>query len=223
MPRLLRFDRRLRLLLALGAISAAACEDGDVPTTPAGQEFRVPAAVAWNLALTEIVGAHPWTPPHAARTFAYLGVAQHEAVLELEGGPAEGVAIAERAAVATASVAILRAFYPAEETRIAAALRRLAPRAGTFGSRAVIDIGRAAGSRAAERALERLAADGGDAVWSGQVPTGPGMWFSSTGQPPLAPMAGEMVPWTMDDVSAFDPPPPPAFGSAAAAFCNAMS
>lgn len=216
MPRLVRFDRSLRLLIALGfAFAAAGCEGEDSPVVPTlGRDPVAPAAVAWNLVLAEVVGEHPWTPPHAARTFAYMGVAQHEAVLELEDGPAEGVAIAERAAIAAASASILRSFYPMEEARIVGAVHRIGPRAGTYVSRALVEIGRAAGERAAARALERAATDGGDALWNGQVPTGAGMWFSSTGQPPLAPMAGEMVGWAMDDVSAFDPPPPPAFGSA---------
>ena len=201
-------------LVALSIVLAAsACEGG--PTIPLlGAESDVPAAVAWNQVLIESVAAHPWTPPHAARTFAYLGVAQHEALLELEGGPGESSAVAARAAVATASATVLRELYPMEETRIARAVDRLGPRGGAFASRAQVDIGRAAGLRAAARVIARAHADGGDAEWTGEVPTGPGIWFTTTGEPPLAPMAGGMLPWSMTDVAEFDPPPPPAFGSA---------
>lgn len=203
-----------RILLSASWIVwlASACESG--PTVPVlGEEADVPAAVAWNGVLGEVVAAHPWTPPHAARTFAYLGVAQHEAVLELEGGAGERSRIAQRAAIATASAAILRKQYPQEERRIATEIERLGPRAGSSVSRAEVEIGRAAGARAAERVIARARTDGGDAIWPGEVPTGPGMWFSSMGEPPLAPMAGEMLPWTMANVAEFDPPPPPAFGS----------
>jgi hypothetical protein len=134
-------------------------------------------------------------------------------LLELDGGPGESSGVAERAAVATASAAMLRELYPMEEARIARAVDRLGPRGGAFASRALVDIGRAAGLRAAARLIVRAHTDGGDVVWTGEVPTGPGVWFSSTGQPPLAPMAGEMLPWTMAHVEDFDPPPPPAFGS----------
>lgn len=208
-PRPYRFP-----LIALWiACLAAACDSG--PTIPAlGAEPDVPAAVAWNGVLLDVVAAHPWTPPHAARTFAYLGVAQHEAVLELDGGPAQGSRIAARSAIATASAAILRRLYPLEEGRIAAEIQRLGPRLGAAATRAEVEIGRAAGARAAERVIARVQTDGGDAVWSGAVPTGPGMWFSSPAEPPLAPMAGAMLPWTMADVAEFDPPAPPAFGSA---------
>jgi hypothetical protein len=203
---------RFPLIALWIALLAAACDSG--PTIPAlGEEPEVPAAVAWNGVLLDVVAAHPWTPPHAARTFAYLGVAQHEAVLALDGGPGQGSRIAARAAIATASAAILRRLYPMEEPRIAAEIERLGPRQGAAASRAEVDIGRAAGARAAERVIARAQTDGGDAVWSGAVPAGPGMWFSNPGEPPLAPMAGEMLPWTMADIAEFDPPPPPAFGS----------
>lgn len=209
MPRPLPY--RILLPALWMVLVASGCESG--PTVPVlGEEADVPAAVAWNGVLGEVVAAHPWTPPHAARTFAYLGVAQHEAVLELEGGAGERSRIAQRAAIATASAAILRKFYPLEEPRIAAEIERLGPRGGAS-ARAYVEIGRAAGARAAERVIARAQGDGGDAAWTGAVPTGPEMWFSGTGEPPLAPMAGEMLPWTMANVAEFDPPPPPAFGS----------
>jgi hypothetical protein len=209
-PRPFRF---IALRAALGAVVfLSACEGG--PTTPPlGSDSGIPAAVAWNEVLAQSVAAHPWTPPHAARAFAYFGVAQLEAVLGLEGGPAENSTIAERAAVGAASARLLRKLYPMEEARIASAVDRIGPRAGASTSQAMIDIGRAAGTRAAERVIARALADGGDAVWTGSVPTGLGMWFSDTGEPPLAPMAGEMLPWTMAHVDEFMPPAPPAFGS----------
>ena len=201
-------------LVLLGALLATSACEGGPTVPPLGARPDVPAAVAWNDVLLESVAAHPWTPPHAARTLAYLGVAQHEALLELDGGPGEGSSVAQRAAVATASAAVLREFYPQEEARIARAVDRLGPRGGGFASRAQVDIGRGAGLRAAARLIARAHADGGEAAWTGEVPAGPGVWFSSTGEPPLAPMAGGMLPWSMADVAEFDPPPPPAFGSA---------
>lgn len=204
----------IALRAALGAVVLlSACEGG--PTTPRlGSDPGIPAAVAWNEVLTQSVAAHPWTPPHAARAFAYFGVAQLEAVLELEGGAGEGSTVAERAAIGAASARLLRKLYPMEEARIASAVDRIGPRAGASVSQALIDIGRAAGIRAAERTIARALSDGGDAEWTGTVPTGTGMWFSNPTEQPLAPMAGEMLPWTMADVEEFMPPPPPAFGSA---------
>jgi len=208
---------RLLLILALAAgvvVAGTGCES-DPAGPPLGASADVPAAVSWNEALLEIVAAHPWTPPHAARAYAYLGVAQHEALLELAQGPGASSRVAARAAVATASAAMLRELYPAEEARIARADRALRPRAGAFPARAQIDLGEAAGARAASRLIERARADGSDFAWDGVLPDGEGFWFGSSGEPPVAPLAGRMLPWSMASVEAFDPGPPPAFGSPA--------
>jgi hypothetical protein len=49
-----------------------------------------------------------------------------------------------------------------------------------------------------------------DAVWTGSVPVGPGLW---TGTSPLLPLLGQMRTFFMTSGSQFRPPPPPAFGS----------
>ena len=74
-----------------------------------------------------------------------------------------------------------------------------------------LDLGRQIGARVAAAAR----ADNFDAQWTGTVPTGPGMWFSSTGKPPVLPMLGQMKPFFMASGSDFRPAPPPAFGSEA--------
>ncbi|HUF89903.1 MAG TPA: vanadium-dependent haloperoxidase [Gemmatimonadota bacterium] len=208
-------SRRSLLILALAAVVPGAGCESDPAGPPLGAAADAPAAVSWNEVLLEIVAAHPWTPPHAARAYAYLGVAQREALLELAQGPGASSRVAARAAVATASAAILRELYPVEEARIARALRALRPRAGAFPMRAQIDLGDAAGARAAQRLVERARADGYDAAWEGELPGGEGVWFSSPGEPPVAPLAGRMLPWSMASVEAFDPGPPPAYGSPA--------
>lgn len=202
------------LALAAVVVPGAGCES-DPAGPPLGAGADAPAAVSWNEVLLEIVAAHPWTPPHAARAYAYLGVAQREALLELAQGPGASSRVAARAAVATASVTILRELYPVDEERIARALRALRPRAGAFPARAQIDLGDAAGARAAQRLVERARADGSHAPWEGELPSGEGAWFSNSGEPPVAPLAGRMLPWSMASVEAFDPGPPPAFGSPA--------
>lgn len=173
----------------------------------------MPAAVAWSEVLREIVSANSWTPPHAARAYAYLGVVQHEALLELGRGPGATASVAARAAVATASTAVLRELYPGEGDRIARAGRALRPTAGAVSDRVQIDLGDAAGARAAARLIARARSDRSDLAWNGEIPTGESVWFSSSGEPPVAPMAGQMMPWSMASVDAFDPGPPPAFGS----------
>lgn len=208
-------SRSLSVALVAGLLFAGWGCQGDPAGPAVGAAAETPAVVSWNAVLLEAVASHPWTPPGAARAYAYLGVAQHEALLDLAAGPAAGSEIAARAAVATASAAILRELYPEEETRIARAARALRPRAGGSPVRAQIDIGDAAGARASARLVARARADGADLGFDGVLPTGAGVWFSSSGEPAVAPSAGEMLPWSMASVDAFDPGPPPVFGSAA--------
>lgn len=54
-----------------------------------------------------------------------------------------------------------------------------------------------------------------DAPWTGTVPTGPGVWYSSTvpATPPALPMLGQVQPFFMAAGSQFRPAPPPAFGT----------
>lgn len=196
-------------LAVIGAVlSGSACDRGPTTPVPAVE----PAAVSWHAVMLEIVAANPWTPPHAARVYAYLGVAQYEALHELGTGTDRGSGLAARAAIATASAAVMRELYPSEEARIGRAIRDLAPRSGSPASRAEIAVGAAAGSRAAARLVERARSDDADREWTGELPTGPGMWFSDSGEPPVAPMAGKMLPWSMAAVEGLDPGPPPEFG-----------
>jgi membrane-associated phospholipid phosphatase len=66
----------------------------------------------------------------------------------------------------------------------------------------------------AQKALARAATDGSDAVWSGTVPTGPGMWVAAAGAAPIEPLEGTWKPWLLTRGDQFRPGPPPALGSA---------
>jgi hypothetical protein len=49
--------------------------------------------------------------------------------------------------------------------------------------------------------------------WNGTVPTGPGMWYSAPGIPPIGILMGKARPWLLDSASHFRPAPPPTYGS----------
>src|SRR2546423_1749361 len=49
--------------------------------------------------------------------------------------------------------------------------------------------------------------------WNGTIPTGPGMWYSVPGVPPIGIGLTNARPWLLDSVAQFRSPPPPAFGS----------
>jgi hypothetical protein len=51
------------------------------------------------------------------------------------------------------------------------------------------------------------------APWNGTIPTGPGMWYSAKGVPPIGITITQARPWLLDSVSEFRPGPPPVFGS----------
>jgi hypothetical protein len=50
--------------------------------------------------------------------------------------------------------------------------------------------------------------------WNGTIPTGPGMWYSARGVPPIGVNLAKSRVWLLDSASQFRPAPPPAYGSA---------
>jgi membrane-associated phospholipid phosphatase len=70
--------------------------------------------------------------------------------------------------------------------------------------------GLALGRAVAARVIERAKSDGSDAVWTGTVPSGPGLW---SGTNPIEPLAGTWKTWVLTSGDQFRPGPPPAFDS----------
>jgi hypothetical protein len=156
------------------------------------------APAEWiDVELAEIA-AHRTNPPRAARALAVLSVAMRDAVQAAPG--------VQDAAVAGAASTVLSYLYPDR----AAAFEDLAAREEPW-------IAVEAGRRIGAQAVERARTDGSDAVWTGTVPVGPGLWVPTppTFAPPLEPLAGTWRPWNLVSGSQFRPGPPPAFGSAA--------
>jgi hypothetical protein len=58
--------------------------------------------------------------------------------------------------------------------------------------------------------IERAKADESDAVWTGTVPPGPGLW---SGTNPIEPLAGTWKPWVLASGDQFRAPQPPAYNS----------
>jgi membrane-associated phospholipid phosphatase len=69
-----------------------------------------------------------------------------------------------------------------------------------------LELGRKVGALVIERAQH----DGSDAVFKGQIPTGPGYW---KGTDPIEPMMGTWMTWALRSGSQFRPGPPPAYDS----------
>ena len=51
------------------------------------------------------------------------------------------------------------------------------------------------------------------APWNGTIPTGPGMWYSAPGIPPIGISLAKSRGWLLDSASQFRPAPPPKFDS----------
>lgn len=154
-------------------------------------------------------------PPILFRVYTLLSVAQYRAV----NSARDNRAVSSDVAVAAASAAVLTDQFTDSAVRasIAQELAR--------------DIDRAqAGSRGAELATagRRLGEDVASRViagapplanyaapWKGTIPTGPGMWYSAPGIPPIGILMAQARTWLLDSASQFRPAPAPAFASPA--------
>jgi membrane-associated phospholipid phosphatase len=190
----------------------------------------VPATQRW----TDIANRIPANGPRSTRIAAYVTTAMFDAAVvayrakhaynrrapgqvagdltpafATVGGPSYP---SEHAAIAGAGAAMLAFFNPAEAKSYEAmaqeaALSRLA--AGV-NYRSDIEEGLRLGRAVAAKAIARAQSDGGDAKWTGSVPTGPGLWVGTN---PVEPLAGAWRTWNLTSGSQIRPGPPPAFGS----------
>ena len=212
--------RRTGPLLALTLAAAlSACADQTTPLTPlhavasgAPQANGPTASARWNATARSLVVKHNANAFQAVRDFAILSLAQYEAVIAAEKDVGGGPRASERAAVSRASALVLSYLFPDE----AAALDAMV---ADFEQDVLpgedIDAGEAAGRDAAAQVIARARTDNFFAPWSGTVPTGPGLWFSSANPPapPVGVLFGRATPFLLCSGDQFRAPPPPAFGS----------
>jgi membrane-associated phospholipid phosphatase len=132
-------------------------------------------------------------------------------VTEATGTPAPSYP-SEHAAIAGAAVGVLAALFPNDADALTAMAREIGQTRLEMGAnyRSDIEAGFALGQAVAAKANARAAADGADAVWTGTVPTGPGLWIGTN---PLEPLQGTWKPWLLASGNQVRPGPPPAFGT----------
>jgi membrane-associated phospholipid phosphatase len=176
----------------------------------------VPASVAWNEVARQRVATNRSNVFVAFRNYALVSVAQLEAVEAAKLASRQGRHASTRAAVAAASVAVLSGVYPADGPVLETLLRTQLTTPGWL-EHGPVDaaLGESVGRQVGAAVLAHAASDRYLDPWTGTVPTGPGLWFSST-TPPTAPGGGAIAtarPWFLDRPDQFRPPPPPAFGS----------
>ncbi len=170
----------------------------------------------------------------ATRLYTYLSIAQYDAVVRAESDvagnesepeptPRNGLGSggrsrleAARGAVAGASAAVLTYFDPAEAQLFEDKVQQQA-NAGPGQPHPDFARGEAVGRQVGAEAIARAQTDGFNLPWTGTVPVGPGLWFSSAKppQPPANAQLPGMRPFFLTSADQFRPAPPPAFGSPA--------
>lgn len=192
----------------------------------------------WNELLMEKVRDVRRNPVRAAREYAILNVAIHDAIVLavrgtdparprpaerdpriVEEDPAAGLGDpAALVAAAGAAETVLAYLHRGDRTRVGA----LADEAAAVvlwagvGTRSEATAARSIGRAVGSRIVERARADGSNRRWSGTIPSGSTSWHPVAGQTrPLEPLAGTWRPWLLADGAELRPLPPPAVGSAA--------
>lgn len=151
-------------------------------------------------------------PPFLFRVYTLLGVAQYAAANAAQANQGTSPQVA----IAAASATVLAELFT--DSAVRASISRELAR----------DIERArAGSRGAERATAGRSLGEGVArrviAWAPPIdfaaganitiPTGPGMWYSAKGAPPMGTFFGKSRTWLLDSAAQFRPAPPPKFDS----------
>ena len=206
------------------ALFAAACEDStpsDAVRPPllaarAASPAEVTASAEWSAVARDLVKARQSNAFQAIRNLATLNLAQYNAVIAAEDESQGGRPLSRRAAVAAASVVALSYAYPLEQEALEEKLHQqlVTPHwleEGSHDTDHALAIGRAVGEQVVAHAKTDRLFD----PWTGTVPTGSGIWFSSA-IPPAAPGGAGFSaarPFFLTSTSQFRPGPPPAFGS----------
>src|SRR5438093_10350660 len=234
---------RIALLCALAALASACDSDQRL----AGPSASKSLAAAVGVPFTEGLASPTWqetarnfimqstlsgNSTKATRVYAYLSVAQYDAVVRAEdaiGGSESQTDLthgdglgsggrsrleADRGAVAGASTVVLTYFDPGEAQRFEDMVQEQA-NAGPGQPHPDFARGEAVGRQVGAEMIARAQTDGFDLPWTGTVPIGPGRWFSSAKppQPPANAQLPGMRPFFLTSPDQFRPAPPPAFGS----------
>lgn len=189
--------------------------------------------IRWNEIARNLVIKHKTSPPMASRAYALLSVGQYDALIaawhnkylhnrqapgSIDGtityavSPCPDPAYpSEHAVIASVSSRILAYLFPADSDSLyywAAQQMDTRMQAGV-NLRSDISAGDSLGALVAGTIINYAKTDGSDAVWTGSIPQGPGLWFSSMTppQPPLLPMWGKTKAWLMIQPPLLTPPP----------------
>ena len=173
------------------------------------------ATIRWNERAIHYLEARPLANGQAAasRILTYLSIAQYRAAIAAEGGSQESQHPSISAAVAGASVGVLRGFFPLDVSTIEAQLNADLDASGWPGDKnRDAAAGEAIGRAVAASVLAQAATDNYLVVPTGVPPLGPGFWVSSGAA--IVPSLHGTRPFFLRSASQLRAPPPP-FGSPA--------
>ena len=184
--------------------------------------------------MLNLIETRGFSNPKNARNFALLNVAMYDATVAAwdakytfnrarpgvaDPGVQSTIAAprspsypSEHAATAGAAAEILAYLYPADAQSFRYLAEEAARAALTAGSNypsdvsAGLELGRAVGAKVVAMAQN----DGSQAVWTGSVPSGAGLWV---GTAPLEPLAGTWKTWVLSSGNQLRPGPPVASDS----------
>ena len=204
---------------------------------PSGNGDTIPVSVRWNRLVPRLVDEAAarrraarraaagdsaalrriaqTQPPILFRVYTLLSVAQYGAATSAR----DDRSVSPHVAVAAASAAVLTELFTDSAVRASIA-RELArdidqARIGSRGAERAI-AGRRLGEDVASRVIAWAPPPANFAApWNGTIPTGPGMWYSAPGVPPIGILLAQARPWLLDSASQFRSVPPPAYGSPA--------
>ena len=169
------------------------------------------AAAGDSAALRQIAQKQP---PMPFMVYTLLSVAQHAAVNSAK----QNSSVSPEVAVAAASAAILSEMF-SDSTVRASIAKELARDFEKARAKSGAAERATAGQRLGDDVARRVIAWAPDiqfvGPWNGTIPTGPGMWYSARGLPPIGITLAKARGWLLDSASQFRPAPPLTFGSPA--------
>jgi membrane-associated phospholipid phosphatase len=216
---------RFSFVAGIAALATACAETNTAPSgTDTGRSeianaavkfWEAGATVAWNQTARELVVARAVASPAAQlRIFAYLTLAQYNAIVTAEDTKNGGTHASPAAAVGGASVVVLKSFFPLDAALIDARLaEQLAATPWPGEKQKDAASGEAVGHAVGTAVVAYAAAENFGVLPVPPVPVGPGFWFS-TGAPIVRALWGSR-PFFLTSADQFRPAPPPAFGSPA--------
>lgn len=174
---------------------------GGRPSTKVGRSFSI-----LNVAIYDAVIA-TWD---AKYTYNRARPSAANALIEMPTSPSYP---SEHAAAAGAAAVVMGHIFPEQADFFMTKAEEAAQSRVYAGVHYPSDVeaGLALGKAIGEKVVAHAQDDGFEQQWTGEIPTGPGIW---QGDNPMTPLAGTWKAWTLSDNSAFRAPPPPAHDSA---------